>query len=99
MIATPSQASNVLKRAAYFPLFSVHSPTTRNVPIPSPRDPNRLIGMKVYEQLHRFEIKEPIPCQTNGLRAMNRVGQPVANISIDWRVIPDDFVAGPDRLP
>lgn len=89
----------VLKKAAYFPLFSVHSPTTRNVPIPSPADPNRLIGMKVYEQMHRFEIEDSVPCRSRGIRATNRVGQPVANISIDWRVIPDDFVAAPDKLP
>jgi hypothetical protein len=31
--------------------------------------------------------------------ATNRVGQPVADISIDWRVIPDDFIANPDVLP
>ena len=91
--------SSLLKRAAYFPLFSVHSPTTRNVPIPSPTNPSLLIGMKVYEEMHRFEIEESVPCRNKGLRAANRVGQPVAKINIDWRVIPDDFVAAPDRLP
>jgi hypothetical protein len=97
--ATSRQVGSVLKRAAYFPLFSVHSPTTRNVPLPSPTNPNRLIGMNVYEQMHRFEIEQSIACQAGGLQAVNRVGQPVANINIDWRVIPDDFVAAPDRLP
>ena len=90
---------SMLKRAAYFPLFSVQSPTTRNVPIPSPQNSNRLIGMKVYEEMHNFEIEQTVLRSSRGLRAINQVGQPVANISIDWRIIPDDYVATPDRLP
>jgi hypothetical protein len=98
----PSQTSHVsalLKRAAYFPLFSVPNPDRQNIPLPSPRNPERLIGMKVFEQMHRFDIRAEEPSAAEGLRAVNRVGQPVADISIDWRVIPDDFVAAPGVLP
>ncbi len=87
----------LLRRAAYLPLFSVHSPAVRNVPIPSPRDPTALVGMKVFEEMHRFAVRVGEPA--TGLRASNRVGEPVADIEIDWRVIPDDFVAAPDRPP
>lgn len=95
---TGGPISSVLKRAAYFLLFSVPNPETRNVPILSTGDPSRLIGMKVFEQLHRFEIQERLSSGA-GLRAVNLIGEPAANISIDWRVIPEDFVAAPDRLP
>jgi hypothetical protein len=91
--------SAVLQRAAYFPLFSVHNPSVQNVPLSSPEDPRQLIGMKVFEQMHRFAIQVKRPLHGRGLDVVNRVGQPVAEIQIDWRVIPDDFVAAPDRLP
>ena len=89
----------VLERAAYFPLFSVHDPSVQNVPIPSPVDPRQLVGMKVFEQMHRFAIEVKRPLGARALTAVNRVGQAVAEIEIDWRVIPDEFDAGPDRLP
>jgi len=89
----------LLRRAAYLPLFSVHSPAVQNVPIPAPGDPGALIGMKVYEEMHRFEVRVQEPSRKRGLRAINRVGQPVADIDIDWRVIPDGFFAAPGRLP
>jgi len=91
--------SRLLREAAYFPLFSVHNPNIENVPLPSSRSPNRLIGMKVYEEMHRFDIKVEPPNLDCGLRAVNQLGQPVADIHIDWRVIPDDFVAAPGKLP
>ncbi len=89
----------LLRRAAYLPLFSIHNPVVQNVPIPAPGNPGALIGMKVYEEMHRFEVDIEPPAAARGIRAVNRVGQPVANIEIDWRVIPDDFVAAPGRLP
>jgi hypothetical protein len=98
----PIQAERVdklLRRAAYLPLFSVHSPEVRNVPIFSPLHPGAVIGMKVYEEMHRFEVRVEEPSRVRGLRAVNRIGQPVADIDIDWRVIPDDFVAGPGLVP
>ncbi len=91
--------SRRLKRAAYFPLFSVPNPDRHNIPLPSPTNPNSLIGMRVFEQMHRFDARVESQAGPGGLLATNRVGQPVADISIDWRVIPDDFIANPDVLP
>jgi hypothetical protein len=91
--------SRALRRAAYFPLFSVHSPEKRNVPIPLAGNPSSLIGMQVFEELHRFGIDVERPTSLSGLRATNVLGAAAANVEIDWRVIPDDFVATPDRLP
>jgi len=54
--------------------------------------------MNVNEDLHRFDIKVPDP-GPNGFKAANRVGEQVASIHIEWRVIPDDFVAYPNVQP
>ena len=89
----------LLRRAAYLPLFSVPNPAVRNVPIPAPDDPSALVGMEVFEEMHRFSVRVEEPSQERGLRASNQVGEPVADIDIDWRVIPDDFFAAPDRRP
>jgi hypothetical protein len=100
--ATPGEdgaVRAVLERAAYFTLFSVHNPAVQNLPLTSPADPRQLIGMKVFEQMHRFAIQVKRPSRGGGLEVVNRVGQAVAEIEIDWRVIPDDFLAAPDRLP
>lgn len=91
--------SRRLRSAAYFPLFSVPNPAQQNVPLPSPTNPRALIGMRVFEQMHRFEVKVQSQGGVNNLVSTNRVGQPVADISIDWRVIPQDFIANPGVLP
>jgi hypothetical protein len=94
-----ASARRALKKAAYFPLFSVHNPQRRNIPLPSPANPNSLIGMQVFEELHRFRIDVERPFCPVGLRASNYLGAAVAQVEIDWRVIPDNFVANPDQIP
>src|SRR5712691_12001853 len=61
--------SRLLKRAAYFSIFSIHNPNVPNIPIPSPRDPGRLIGIEANEELHRFEITVEDPTSECGLKA------------------------------
>src|SRR5579871_2683702 len=92
-------ARRLLKRAGIFPLFSVHNPARPNVPIPSSGDPNRLVGIRVFEEMHRFQIVDEEPSTVCRIRAQNRLGEPVASIGIDWRVIPEDYVATPGCLP
>ena len=58
-----------------------------------------MIGVEVHENLHRFEVTVEPPTQDKGVRATNVVGQPVAQVHIDWRPIPDDYVASPDQIP
>jgi hypothetical protein len=89
----------LLKKAAYLSIFSVHNPAIPNVPIPAPSNPKSLIGIEANEELHRLEIKVKEPTFTTGLRVINRVGEPVANVRVQWRLIPEDFEAAPRRLP
>lgn len=94
-----ASAGRALKRAAYFPLFSVHNPQRRNVPMPSSTNPNSLVGMQVFEELHRFRMDTERPGRRQGIHASNCLGAAAANVEIDWRVIPDNFVATPNQLP
>ncbi len=89
----------LLKRAAYFPIFSVHDPGRPNMPLPSPNKPGALIGVDVNEELHRFDVRAELAPSIGCPPISKRVGEPVANVSIRWLVIPDDFVAAPDRIP
>jgi len=50
-------------------------------------------------RLHRFEIRLHRPSAAEGVRASNRVGEEVGRLDLRWLVIPDDFVARPDREP
>lgn len=50
-------------------------------------------------RIHRFEIRLRRPSSTDGVRASNRVGEEVGRLDLRWLVIPDDFVARPDREP
>jgi len=91
--------SRLLKRAAYFSIFSIHTANIPNIPIPSPRDPRSLIGIEANEELHRFEINVEEPTIEGGLKATNRVGEAVADVYFKWMLIPDDFEAAPGRVP
>jgi len=93
------EVNRLLKRAAYTSIFSVPNAARPNTPIPSPRMPNALIGVEVNEDLHRFAVEVEEPSLEKGMRARNRVGEPVASVHIRWMVAPDDFEAAPGRTP
>ena len=91
--------THLLRQAAYFSLFSMPNPTQPNKPIVKPGV--GMIGVEVHEDLHRFnvQVEQPTAHPRQGIRAINQVGQPVAQVHIDWRPIPDDYVASPDKEP
>jgi hypothetical protein len=89
-----------LKQAAYFPIFSIANPASPNVPILLwPGLSFLIIAVEVNEQLHRFEATVEPPVHARGLRAIDRVGEPVASVHIRWTPIPENFEAAPDRVP
>ena len=100
------EVTELLKAAAYFPIFNVPSPAERPDPVylfPSLQDIpilNQLwIAVRVHEQLHRFEVIVEPPAEGRGLTAINRVGEPVALVQIRFTPIPEDFQAAPNVLP
>jgi hypothetical protein len=92
-----ARVESMLRAAAYFPLFSVPNPKTATVPLSDGRA--GLVGMKVFESLHRFSMRTVMPLVGDSLQELNRVGPTAATIRIDWRVIPDDFAAAPHAVP
>lgn len=96
-----AEVTGLLRKAAYFSLFSVHNPLAPNQVLTLPGNPYSLVGIKVNENTHRFDVRvlEPGWGGKERLRAANRVGQLAAHVHIDWRVIPEGFYAAPDRMP
>ncbi len=96
-----AEVTRLLKSAAYFPIFNAENPNTPNQPVP--RIPGipflsqyLLTAVNVNEDLHRFQVLEHEKC---GLRATNRVGEPVASVHIRWTPIPENFEAAPGVYP
>jgi hypothetical protein len=96
--------TELLKSAAYFPIFNIPNPNRRNQAIsllPSVPFLDRLllVAVDVNEQLHRFEISVEEQSGARGLRARDVVGDPVADVHIRWTPIPENFEAAPDSCP
>ncbi|HEV2987775.1 MAG TPA: hypothetical protein VG759_04995 [Candidatus Angelobacter sp.] len=88
----------LLKSAAYFPIFNIHNPAKPNqVNQLIPGLPFFIRSVDVNEQLHRFEINV---CRTAmGIRATNLVGEPAADVHIQWTPIPDFYAPAPNVQP
>lgn len=84
--------------SAYVNLFSVSDPQRPDKPIPAPGNPQTLVGIEVFENSHRFDVTGERTTQGT-LQATNVLGQILVNIHVHFRVIPDDFVAAPGRVP
>lgn len=94
------KVTQLLKSAAYFPIFNVPNPNSPNQPvylIPGIRF--LMTAVNVNEELHRFEIRVEEATAGKGLRASKRVGESVANVHIRWTPMPENFEAAPGRYP
>jgi hypothetical protein len=87
----------LLKRAAFFSLFSVPS-NIPNVPLPMPGRRSQLRGIEVHENVHYFDIRDE-RSECNGLKVRNTLGQHAGTVHIHWLPVPDNFEAAPDRTP
>lgn len=100
--------TDLLKKAAYLPLFSMPNPREPDVPIPLvplltdfiPALSNLLLtGVYVNEAPHRFKVVVTGPTPTKGLGATHVVGEEAAVINVHFAITPNDFQAGPGRVP
>jgi len=55
-------------------------------------------GFVLSETLHRFDVTLQRP-DSQGVRATNTFGETVGRVDIRWFMIPESFVARPDRQP
>ncbi len=86
----------VLKEAAYFTILSVADPLKPDQPI---FGRSGIIGVKLNETPHRFDIAPAQPMPTLGLRAANTTGTGIASVNLRWMLCPDDFEAAPGKEP
>lgn len=59
---------------------------------------NGITGFVLSEAVHRFDVVLQPPT-SNGVQATNTFAESVGRVDIRWFMIPDDFVARPDRQP
>jgi hypothetical protein len=88
---------HLLDEAAYFTLFSIPA-KGHSEAILSRRGLGGLIGMKMKERLHRFNVVVQPPSR-DGVVASNIIGEKLAHFEHRWMLAPDGFPALPDREP
>jgi len=89
----------LLDQAAFLNMFSVPDRGRAQVVFRAPCHSDDVIGLGISEILHRFDISMCCPARDKGLRALNRVGEPIGRFAHRWMFIPDDFHALPDLEP
>jgi hypothetical protein len=89
----------LLDQAAFLNMFSVPDPGRAQVVFRDPGHSGGAVGLRISEVLHRFEISMRPPALDTGLRALNRIGEPIGRFAHRWMLIPDDFHALPDLEP
>jgi hypothetical protein len=96
---SPEIIQHLLDQAAFFNVFAIPDPQHSHTVIYAPGNVNGVIGVRVSEVLHRFEMDMQPPSCESGVRATNTVGQSVGKLDLRWMVIPHEFIARPDREP
>jgi hypothetical protein len=61
----------------------------------APLLPVGVAGLEIREPLHRFDANVHLPTLERGVSSANRVGEPLATLSMKWRLAPDGFEATP----
>jgi hypothetical protein len=90
----------LVDEAAHFNMFSIpDSAGGSDVRIRATGRGDGVIGLRVSETLHRFDVSVQPPAPERPLRARNVVGEAAGRFTHRWMVIPDDFVAAPGREP
>jgi hypothetical protein len=98
------QVAQLLKAAAYFPVFNAHDPAIPNDTVPLLPIPIRALqqslvtAVNIHEELRRFEVVAQVGPQ--GLSAVNRISPDgVANVSVRWTPIPENYSPSPGVSP
>jgi hypothetical protein len=98
------EVTRLLQAAAYFPIFNVHNPAIPNDTVPLLPIAKQTLGQALFtavnvnEQLQRFDVVTETGPQ--GLHAYNAISSdPVANVTIRWTPIPDNYIPSPGVSP
>jgi hypothetical protein len=101
---TVGEVTRLLEAAAYFPIFNVHNPAIPNDTVPLLPIAKNTLGQALFtavnvnEELHRFEVVTGVGPQ--GLQVFNAISSdPVANVTIRWTPIPENYAGSPGVSP
>src|SRR5688572_7463981 len=101
---TMEEVTRLLKAAAYFPIFNVHNSAIPNdtvalLPVATETLGQALFtAVNVNEALRRFEVVTQVG--ERGLSAANWISpEAIANVTIRWTPIPDDYAPSPGVSP
>jgi len=88
-VSSVAELTELLKKAAYFTLYSMPNPSVPNTPVISIHPPG-ITQVGVNERLHRYpiDIAEGV-----------RVGEASATVAMHWTPIPESFVPVPNVAP
>jgi hypothetical protein len=87
---------DAVDQAAYFNLFSRPEGPSGSAAIGGP---GGILGIRVEEALHRFQVATRPPNAATPMRAANVVAESLGNFRQRWLFVPDDFLAQPDSEP
>ena len=95
--STPSARTlqHLIDEAAHFNVFSVPDSADST----AINGTGGVIGFNIDEVLHRFVVDTQAPKPGTPTLSSNSVGEPIGKFSHRWLLIPDDFVATPDKEP
>jgi len=103
-IEKSGEVTRLLQAAAYYPIFNVHNPAIPNDTVPLFPIAKQTLGQALFtavnvnEQLQRFDVVTEMGPQ--GLQAFNAISSdPVANVTIRWTPIPDNYAPSPGISP
>lgn len=112
VVANPKRGSSqtdevtrLIEAAASYPIFNLHNAAVPNSTVPlltniATQTIGQLLAVafNVNEELHRFEVETDVG--PHGLTGSNAIGdQAVANVTIRFTPIPDDYIPGPGVSP
>lgn len=89
---------HLINQAAVLNLYSIPAAGVGTVAMYAPGG-GAVIGFRISESLHRFQIDLHTPSKEEGLRASNSIGETVGRFEHRWMIIPDGFVAQPGVEP
>jgi hypothetical protein len=96
---SPELVQYWVDRAAHFNMYSRPDPGNTNAAIAAPGDSGGIVGMRIAEMLHRFDIVTCAPTDRAPATARNIVGECAGSFTHRWMLMPDDFVASESREP
>jgi len=95
---SPEEMQAQVDRAANLNIMSIPHHSGSQPAIYSPGN-NAPIGMRIHENLHRFQINAQPPSAHSAIVVEDVVGEPVGAFTHRWMFAPDDFSGTPGRQP